>query len=171
MFNQMIDHYSPLFTSIKTMFGYKSSSLLGASIFSAISIEAIFKYVLHGSFMGVSALMIITVSFLILVDWAFGSAASRKIANEAKLKEDLDTYKEHKFSVIGTNGSLIFDDTRDWSNKLIFNPSIINRDNSINFYPLENIYVDENEPLKNELQKFFLLEFCKYPLNQFLLIL
>ena len=63
-------------------------------------------------------------------------------------------YKEHKFSVIGTNGSLIFDDTRDWSNKLIFNPSIINQDNSINFYPLEKIYVDENEPLKNELQKF-----------------
>jgi predicted dehydrogenase len=63
-------------------------------------------------------------------------------------------YKEHKFSVIGTNGSLIFDDTRDWSNKLIFNPSIINQDNSIDFYPLEKIYVDENEPLKNELQKF-----------------
>ncbi|MDC0457588.1 Gfo/Idh/MocA family oxidoreductase [Alphaproteobacteria bacterium] len=63
-------------------------------------------------------------------------------------------YKEHKFSVIGTNGSLIFDDTKDWSNKLIFNPSIINQDNSINFYPLEKIYVDENEPLKNELQKF-----------------
>ena len=63
-------------------------------------------------------------------------------------------YKEHKFSVIGTNGSLIFDDTRDWSNKLIFNPSVINKDNSIDFYPLEKIYVDENEPLKNELQKF-----------------
>ncbi|MDC1356278.1 Gfo/Idh/MocA family oxidoreductase [Pseudomonadota bacterium] len=63
-------------------------------------------------------------------------------------------YKEHKFSVIGTNGSLIFDDTRDWSNKLIFNPSVINKDNSIDFYPLEKIYVDENEPLKNELQTF-----------------
>ena len=63
-------------------------------------------------------------------------------------------YKEHKFSVIGTNGSLIFDDTKDWSNKLIFNPSIINQDNSIDFYPLEKIYVEENEPLKNELQKF-----------------
>mgnify|MGYP003301003672 FL=1 len=25
-------------------------------------------------------------------------------------------YKEHKFSVIGSNGSLIFDDTKDWSN-------------------------------------------------------
>ena len=63
-------------------------------------------------------------------------------------------YKEHRFSVIGTNGSLIFDDTRDWSNKLIFNPSIINKDNSIDFYPLEKVYVDENEPLKNELQEF-----------------
>mgnify|MGYP006105098767 CR=1 FL=1 len=63
-------------------------------------------------------------------------------------------YKEHRFSVIGTNGSLIFDDTRDWSNKLIFNPSIVNQDNSIDFYPLKKIYVDENEPLKNELQEF-----------------
>ena len=63
-------------------------------------------------------------------------------------------YKEHRFSVIGTNGSLIFDDTREWSNKLIFNPSIINQDNSIDFYPLEKINVDKNEPLKNELQEF-----------------
>jgi UDP-2-acetamido-3-amino-2,3-dideoxy-glucuronate N-acetyltransferase len=63
-------------------------------------------------------------------------------------------YKEHRFSVIGSNGSLIFDDTRDWSSKLIFNPSIINQDNSIDFYPLENVDVDENEPLKNELQEF-----------------
>ena len=63
-------------------------------------------------------------------------------------------YKEHKFSVIGTNGSLIFGDTKDWPNKLTFNPSVINQDSSIKFYPLEKIYVDENEPLKNELQKF-----------------
>ena len=63
-------------------------------------------------------------------------------------------YKEHRFSVIGSNGSLIFDDTRDWSNKLIFNPTIINKDNSIDFRPLEKVYIDENEPLKNELQEF-----------------
>ncbi|MDC1375523.1 Gfo/Idh/MocA family oxidoreductase [bacterium] len=63
-------------------------------------------------------------------------------------------YKEHRFSVIGTNGSLIFDDTRDWPNKLIFNPSVINQDNSIDYYPLEKVYVEENEPLKNELQEF-----------------
>ncbi|MDC0092848.1 Gfo/Idh/MocA family oxidoreductase [Alphaproteobacteria bacterium] len=63
-------------------------------------------------------------------------------------------YKEHRFSVIGTKGSLIFDDRRDWSSKLIFNPSIINQDNSINFYPVENIYVEKNEPLKIELQEF-----------------
>ena len=63
-------------------------------------------------------------------------------------------YKEHRFSVIGTNGSLIFDDTKEWYNKLTFNPSVINQDNSIDFYPLENVYVDENEPLQNELQEF-----------------
>ena len=63
-------------------------------------------------------------------------------------------YKEHRFSVIGTNGSLIFDDTKDWSKKLIFNPSIINQDNSVGFSPLKKVYVNENEPLKSELQEF-----------------
>ena len=63
-------------------------------------------------------------------------------------------YKEHKFSVIGSNGSLVFDDTKDWSNKLYFNPSIINPDNSINRASIEKINVNENEPLKNELDEF-----------------
>ena len=63
-------------------------------------------------------------------------------------------YKEHKFSVIGTNGSLIFDDTKDWSNKLYFNPSTINPDNSIKIAKTEKISVNENEPLKNELEEF-----------------
>ncbi len=63
-------------------------------------------------------------------------------------------YKEHRFSVIGSNGSLIFDDTQDWPNKLILNPSIINYDNSIKSYPLEQISVDKNEPLKKELEEF-----------------
>ena len=39
----------------------------------------------------------------------------------------ISPYKEHRFSVFGTKGSLIFDDTRDWKNKLIFNPSYLNQ--------------------------------------------
>jgi len=75
-------------------------------------------------------------------------------------------YKEHKFSVIGTNGSLIFDDTKDWSNKLYFNPSTINPDNSIKIAKTEKISVNENEPLKNELDEFIdSIESRKSPLT------
>ncbi len=63
-------------------------------------------------------------------------------------------YKEHKFSVIGSKGSLIFDDTQDWSKKLYYNPSNINLDNSINILPIEKIILKENEPLRNELEEF-----------------
>ena len=34
----------------------------------------------------------------------------------------ISPYKEHRFSVLGSKGSLIFDDTKDWPNKLIINP-------------------------------------------------
>ena len=63
-------------------------------------------------------------------------------------------YKEHKFSVIGSKGSLVFDDTQDWSKKLYYNPSTINSDNSINLIPIEKISVTKNEPLRNELEEF-----------------
>ena len=63
-------------------------------------------------------------------------------------------YKEHKFSVIGSKGSLVFDDTQDWSKKLYYNPSTINSDNSINLLPIEKISLTENEPLRNELEEF-----------------
>ena len=75
-------------------------------------------------------------------------------------------YKEHKFSVIGSNGSLIFDDTKDWSDKLFFNPSTINLDNSIKIAKAEKISVNENEPLKNELDEFIdSIESRKSPLT------
>ncbi len=63
-------------------------------------------------------------------------------------------YKEHKFSVIGTKGSLIFDDTKAWSEKLLYNPSIITSKNSIMSAPIEKIEIQENEPLKSELKEF-----------------
>ena len=63
-------------------------------------------------------------------------------------------YKEHKFSVIGTKGSLIFDDTKTWSEKLQYNPSFVTSYNSIITTPTENIKIQKNEPLKIELKEF-----------------
>ena len=63
-------------------------------------------------------------------------------------------YKEHKFSIIGTKGSLIFDDTKAWSEKLIYNPSIVTSTNSIINAPIEKIQIQENEPLRSELKEF-----------------
>ena len=63
-------------------------------------------------------------------------------------------YKEHKFSVIGTKGSLVFDDTKTWSEKLLYNPSTITSKNAIMNAPTEIIEIQENEPLKTELKEF-----------------
>jgi len=63
-------------------------------------------------------------------------------------------YKEHKFSVIGTKGSLIFDDTKTWPEKLLYNPSFVTSKNSIITAPLKKIKIQENEPLKSELEEF-----------------
>ena len=63
-------------------------------------------------------------------------------------------YKEHKFSVIGTKGSLIFDDTKTWSEKLLYNPSFVTSKNAIESLPIEKIKIEENEPLKSELKEF-----------------
>ena len=63
-------------------------------------------------------------------------------------------YKEHKFSVIGTKGSLIFDDTKTWSEKLLYNRSFITSNNRIEYLPIEKIKIKKNEPLKSELKEF-----------------
>jgi UDP-2-acetamido-3-amino-2,3-dideoxy-glucuronate N-acetyltransferase len=63
-------------------------------------------------------------------------------------------YKEHKFSVIGKTGGLIFNDTEEWPNKLIYNPSLINSNNTITSSPLQKLNVEPNEPLKTELEEF-----------------
>ena len=66
----------------------------------------------------------------------------------------MSPYKEHKFSIIGTRGSLIFDDTKTWSEKLLYNPSIVTSKNSIINAPIEKIKIQENEPLKSEFKEF-----------------
>ena len=75
-------------------------------------------------------------------------------------------YKEHKFSVVGSKGSLVFDDTQEWSKKLYFNPSTINSNNSVSIAPIENIILQENEPLRNELEEFIIcIQSRKIPLT------
>ena len=66
----------------------------------------------------------------------------------------ISPYKEHRFSVLGSKGSLIFDDTKDWSNKLIINPSYINEKKEIIYKPERTIPVLNEEPLKKEVETF-----------------
>ena len=66
----------------------------------------------------------------------------------------MSPYKEHKFSIIGSKGSLIFNDTKNWSEKLTYNPSFVTSKNLIKSLPIENIKIQENEPLKRELKEF-----------------
>ena len=65
-------------------------------------------------------------------------------------------YKEHRFSVLGSNGSLVFDDIQDWPKKLIYNPSFINNDKKITYKPEININVKKYEPLKKEIEAFLI---------------
>ena len=63
-------------------------------------------------------------------------------------------YKEHRFSVLGSKGSLIFDDTKDWPNKLIINPSYLNKEKKVIYKPERTIPILHEEPLKKEVETF-----------------
>ena len=73
----------------------------------------------------------------------------------------ISPYKEHRFSVFGTDGSLIFDDIKDWPEKLVYNPSLINNDKKIIYQPEIAIPVKKHEPLKQEIEAFL-----KYAANK-----
>ena len=78
----------------------------------------------------------------------------------------ISPYKEHRFSVFGSKGSLIFDDTKDWGEKLIFNPSYINKKNNVIYKPQVPIIVQEEEPLKKEIETFLkCIEYGKIPIT------
>tara|TARA_E500000178_G_scaffold74531_1_gene72292 strand:+ start:3089 stop:4051 length:963 start_codon:yes stop_codon:yes gene_type:complete len=66
----------------------------------------------------------------------------------------ISPYKEHRFSVYGSKGSLVFDDTRNWQNKLTFNPSYLSKNCIVNYNPIKNISIKEEEPLKKEIKTF-----------------
>ena len=55
---------------------------------------------------------------------------------------------------MGSKGSLIFDDTKDWPNKLIMNPSYVNKEKTIIYKPEKAIAVSNEEPLKKEIETF-----------------
>lgn len=95
MFKDMIEYYTPLLTSIRTMLGFKSNSLFGASIASAISIEAIRNF-LHQPFLGVSVGVLSMVALFIIIDWLIGSAASNKLAAIAKKENNKENFEKYR---------------------------------------------------------------------------
>ena len=66
----------------------------------------------------------------------------------------ISPYKEHRFSIFGSNGSLIFDDVKDWPKKLIYSPSFINDEKKIIYQPEIPIPIEKHEPLKQEIEAF-----------------
>lgn len=95
--DRMIEHYTPLFTNIKIMFGLsKGSNLIGASTSLSITTTLI-TCILNESFLGVSVLLLIVVAGLIIVDQVIGTAASSHKAKEALLEKNIEKYENHKF--------------------------------------------------------------------------
>ena len=69
----------------------------------------------------------------------------------------MSPYKEHKLTVIGSTGSLVFDDTRPWSEKLtLYQDSMRLNGEHYLIDRVEPIFlpVPEIEPLKTEMQTF-----------------
>jgi len=92
-----IMHYTPLLLILKTMFGYKTTSYLGVSLFLAITFETILN-VLNLSFLGIPIFLGVLITCLILVDWWAGTAASIVIAKAAKTDGNMELYEEKKFN-------------------------------------------------------------------------
>lgn len=95
MLNAMIEYYTPLITSLKTMVGYKSGTLFGVSIASAITIEAIIS-ILKLNFLGVSVGVIVMLAIFIVIDWFTGTAATRKRADTAMKNKDDKEFQKNK---------------------------------------------------------------------------
>jgi len=97
IYHRMIEHYTPLLTNIKIMFGLsKGSNLVGVST-SLSLVTTLISYILNESFLGVSVTLLVVISALIIVDQALGTTASAHKAEEALLEANIDKYEEHKF--------------------------------------------------------------------------
>ncbi len=78
----------------------------------------------------------------------------------------INPFKEHKISVIGSDGMIVFDDTLDWKHKLIlYRHKIHSKDDSLSAEKDEGkfIAVEELEPLKQECKYFLDLINSKVP--------
>lgn len=72
-------------------------------------------------------------------------------------------YPERKFIAMGTKGSIMFDDLRDWDKKItIWNNSVEIKNGKINFNPHEHSYIgiEPKEPLREECLHF--LHCCEH---------
>ena len=88
----------------------------------------------------------------------------------AKINADwISPYKEHRFSVLGTNGSMVFDDNKKWGEKLCLNPSYISKGLKIIYKKEKFIKLKEEEPLKKELESFLdCITYNKQPITNHL---
>lgn len=71
-------------------------------------------------------------------------------------------YSDRKFTVMGTKGMIVFDDLREWHEKVMLWRNQVKTDNQkISFHPAlaEKIEIDQKEPLKEECRHF--LTCCK----------
>lgn len=69
----------------------------------------------------------------------------------------LHPYKEQKLVIIGSKGSLVFDDTKEWDEKLIVYPHEIDLSKKLPLIQQSSasyIQVKKSEPLKNECKHF-----------------
>ena len=69
----------------------------------------------------------------------------------------ISPYKEHRLTVIGSSGSIVFDDSRPWAEKLtLFRDDIQPQGDGFAISRSEPVFlpVDESEPLKQEVASF-----------------
>ena len=74
----------------------------------------------------------------------------------------INPIKQHCLTVIGSKGSLVFDDTKPWDEKLTLFVDAIRQDGdyfTITRQPPQPIAVAEGEPLKDEMRAF--IQSCK----------
>lgn len=79
----------------------------------------------------------------------------------------LNPFKEQKLTVVGSNGMVVFDDTRDWNEKLVIYREYLTWENGRVPTPSKRkgaaIVVDEREPLREECNHF--LDCCRNRLD------
>ena len=62
--------------------------------------------------------------------------------------------KRHIFTVIGSKGMVVFDDTKDWNEKVFYKEFLLDSKNELIKKSTKYIKIDEEEPLKRECMYF-----------------